>query len=198
MQRHPHERDDGTRGDACRALAGFDWHGGPTPRDYGEWRDAARCDPALPRDLQRHAGAMHRGYAGAQRGEMPQLASDFRPPPREGRFAGRGSSDARARGFAGVGPRGYRRSDLRVREAVHEALRDAGDVDATDVEVEVVQGEVTLSGTVPTRAMKRAAELSVENLPGVGDVINRVRVESGRAGEPDEVLDARGVRFLRP
>lgn len=81
--------------------------------------------------------------------------------------------------FAGRGPKNFQRSDERIREAVSESLEQADDVDASEIEVEVKQGVVTLKGTVASRAMKRSAEECIENLPGVKDVTNQVRVESG-------------------
>lgn len=51
-------------------------------------------------------------------------------------------------GYCGRGPRGYRRSDERIREDVNERLLLDTELDATNIEVEVREGEVTLAGTV--------------------------------------------------
>lgn len=85
--------------------------------------------------------------------------------------------------FAGKGPKGYLRSDERIRESVCECLENAHEVDASDIEVEVRQGEVTLKGTVGSRSMKRWAEDHVEALPGVRDVTNSLRVRSAESRE---------------
>jgi osmotically-inducible protein OsmY len=69
------------------------------------------------------------------------------------------------------------RSDERIREQVCEALTDHDGIDARDVEVNVQGGEVTLSGSVPERAMKRYAEMAAENCRGVKDVHNQLRVK---------------------
>ena len=53
---------------------------------------------------------------------------------------------------------------------------DEWHVDATEIEVSVVDGEVTLSGYVHERYQKRRAEVVVENIPGVKEVENRIRV----------------------
>ena len=87
---------------------------------------------------------------------------------------GRGSG-----GFAGRGPKGYRRSDDRLRDEVSDRLMEDDRVDASDVEVEVTDGEVILTGTVPERSMKRRAEDVSEQVLGVRDVMNQIRVESG-------------------
>jgi HSP20 family molecular chaperone IbpA len=83
-----------------------------------------------------------------------------------------------ARGrFAGRGPKNWRRSDERIREDVNERLTEHPDVDATDIEVEVKNGEVTLTGRVDDRASKRIAEYISESVSGVKDVHNQLRIE---------------------
>jgi hypothetical protein len=73
-------------------------------------------------------------------------------------------------------PRGYQRSDDRIREDVCERLME-GPVDVGDVEVTVKDGEVTLVGTVEERWEKRAIEDIAAHVRGVHDVHNRVRVK---------------------
>ena len=87
-----------------------------------------------------------------------------------------------AGGHRGKGPSGYQRTDERIREVVCEALTDDDRVDATHVEVTVKNGEVTLSGSVEDRYQKRMAEDCVENVAGVKEVQNHIRVvgEHGR------------------
>lgn len=100
-----------------------------------------------------------------------------------------GEQGQRGGQYVGRGPKGYRRSDERIREEVCERLTMHGDVDASDIEVVVQEGEVTLSGTVHDRAMKRAAADCIEDISGVSDVHNQIRVsrgEQGRAGMPTE------------
>lgn len=84
------------------------------------------------------------------------------------------------RSHAGRGPKGYRRSDERIREDVCERLCDDPDIDASDVEVRVEQGEVTLTGTVPTRDEKRRSEDTAE-VTGVQNVRNLLRVSATQA-----------------
>jgi len=80
---------------------------------------------------------------------------------------------------AGRGPKGYRRSDERIRESVSEALARDGDLDASEIEVTVQEGEVTLEGTVPNRWSKRLAEDLTQDMPGVKELHNRLRVQEG-------------------
>lgn len=82
----------------------------------------------------------------------------------------------------GMGPRGYRRSDERIREDVCDMLLEDGLLDASGIEVETHDGEVELKGTVASRRAKRRAEDLAETVYGVRDVHNRlVLQESSRA-----------------
>ncbi|MCU1234759.1 MAG: transport-associated protein [Candidatus Solibacter sp.] len=83
----------------------------------------------------------------------------------------------------GKGPKGYSRSDDRIREDVCECLTRHGHVDATEIEVRVKDGEVTLTGMVNRREEKRIAEDAVENVPGVRDVHNQLRTQAQGQGQ---------------
>lgn len=78
--------------------------------------------------------------------------------------------------FRGRGPKNYQRSDERIREDVCERLTFDDQVDATEIEVSVSTGNVTLSGRVDDRWAKRRAEDIAESIPGVRDVQNQIRV----------------------
>jgi hypothetical protein len=84
---------------------------------------------------------------------------------------------------AGRGPRGYQRSDDRIREDVCDALTADPFIDATEITITVHSGDVTLEGTVDDRQAKRRAEDCVEDLPGVRQVHNRLTVQSS-SGQP--------------
>ncbi|HEX8705993.1 MAG TPA: BON domain-containing protein [Myxococcaceae bacterium] len=75
----------------------------------------------------------------------------------------------------GKAPKGYTRSDARIREDVCERLMYSP-YDASDVEVNVTHGEVTLSGVVHTRADKWGIEDVAEAVLGVRDVHNQIRL----------------------
>ncbi|WP_224242695.1 BON domain-containing protein [Hyalangium gracile] len=81
---------------------------------------------------------------------------------------------ARGRG-PGKGPRSYTRSDERIHEDVCERLMHSP-YDASDVEITVSRGEVTLAGTVRSRADKWGIEDVAESVLGVQDVHNQIRV----------------------
>ena len=80
--------------------------------------------------------------------------------------------------YRGVGPKGYVRSDERIRELVCDDLMDDPWLDASHIEVAVKDGEVTLSGTVGDRDAKRWAEDVAEHTGGVKHVQNNLRVEA--------------------
>ncbi|MES2645614.1 MAG: BON domain-containing protein [Bacteroidota bacterium] len=85
--------------------------------------------------------------------------------------------DSEAR-YRGKGPKGYTRSDERIKEDVNDRLSDDNYVDASDIDVTVQNGEVTLSGTVRNRSEKRRAEDVVESISGVKNVENRIRINT--------------------
>lgn len=77
----------------------------------------------------------------------------------------------------GRGPKGYKRSDSRIEEDVNDRLTDDPYLDASDIQVSVKDGEVTLSGTIARREDKRRAEDLAELVSGVGHVQNNLRVK---------------------
>jgi hypothetical protein len=83
-------------------------------------------------------------------------------------------------GHAGRGPKGYQRSDDRIKEDVNDRLTENDRLDASEMEVAVKSGEVTLKGTVPNRQSKRLAEDIAESVAGVHDVMNQLRVVDDR------------------
>lgn len=97
----------------------------------------------------------------------------------------------------GKGPKGYTRSDERIREDVCDRIVERESLDASDVEVTVRDGEVTLSGTVPRRAMKWELEQLTEEVSGVRDVHVMLRVR--KEGQPPlPSTDSREMASKRP
>jgi hypothetical protein len=78
--------------------------------------------------------------------------------------------------FLERGPKDWKRPDARIHDDVCSALSRHGELDASDVEVTVEDAEVTLTGTVPERRMKRYAEDVALACAGVRDVHNRLDV----------------------
>jgi hypothetical protein len=88
----------------------------------------------------------------------------------------------RARDQRGRGPKGYQRRDERIREDIADWLTDDAWIDASDIEVAVERGEVTLSGTVDSREARRRAEDIAEAAAGVTYVQNNLRVRRADEG----------------
>jgi osmotically-inducible protein OsmY len=105
-----------------------------------------------------------------------------------------GYGSAAQNDFSGKGPKGYRRADERIQEEINEELTRHSDIDASEIEVKVSNGEVTLTGTVDHRDAKRMAEDCAERVSGVTDVQNQIRVQKtvGAAREEDGSSGARG------
>jgi osmotically-inducible protein OsmY len=76
----------------------------------------------------------------------------------------------------GKGPRSYRRSDNRILEDVNDRLFDDPYLNASEIETEVRDGDIILSGTVESRQAKRRAEDIAEMVSGVRNVENRLRI----------------------
>lgn len=98
-----------------------------------------------------------------------------------------GSEDAQRRRemdarFRGSGPKNYTRSDDRIHEDVCNRLSDDPYLDASDIEVSVNSGEVTLDGTVNDRLAKRRAEDLSEMALGVKHVQNNLRRNEQKSG----------------
>jgi len=96
-----------------------------------------------------------------------QYGQTTRPYPQYGRGQGQEGRQPRA-------PRGYIRSDDRIREDICDAIIMEG-IDAGEVEVVVVAGEVTLTGSVDDRQDRRRIEDVADQVPGVKNVNNQLR-----------------------
>jgi osmotically-inducible protein OsmY len=77
----------------------------------------------------------------------------------------------------GKGPKGYRRSDDRIHEDVCERLTWAPHIDASEIAVHVKDAIVILNGTVESRPMKHAVEDLVEQVNGILEIRNELRVK---------------------
>jgi osmotically-inducible protein OsmY len=133
-----------------------------------------------------------RGYGS----EFGRGAADFGGRSSFGETQRPGESATRGR-FTGRGPKGYTRSDERIREDVSDRLEQHGEIDATDIEVRVSNGEVTLEGTVEDRRTKRMAEDIIETCPGVKQVHNRIRIQ-GNGGEREKSSDKKSQSSGHP
>ncbi len=129
-----------------------------------------------------HGGWQGGAWHGGERGRWPERSGwGSERGGWQGRERDEGNTWERMkesvkRTFAGKGPKGFVRTDARVHEDVCELLMEHPEVDASDIEVTVNNGEVTLAGTVVERRQKRLAEDMAEEVMGVRFVENRLRV----------------------
>lgn len=78
----------------------------------------------------------------------------------------------------GRGPSNYVRSNERLLEDACERLTRDHRIDASKIDVTCADNEITLTGTVESRAAKRRAEDIVDDISGVKHVQNNLRVEA--------------------
>jgi osmotically-inducible protein OsmY len=128
-----------------------------------------------------------RGYGGSNREERgwwdrasDEVSSWFGDEEAERRRQMDERRGYSAQSHRGRGPRNYNRSDDRIREDVNDRLTDSHFIDASDIDVQVTNAEVILSGTVDSRHAKRMAEDIAEDVSGVKNVENRLRVDNER------------------
>lgn len=128
---------------------------------------------------ERHGRGGPRFYDSAgERGFMDRAADEVMSWMGDDEAGRRREEDHR-----GKGPRGYQRSDTRIHDDVNDRLSDDPRLDASDIDVSVAGGEVTLNGHVSTKMDKRRAEDCADTVSGVRHVQNNLRVrESGTGG----------------
>jgi hypothetical protein len=131
--------------------------------------------------------SVHHSSAGLEAGYMEYGRQSYGGPygaQRQGAREWSSSERWRVPGpHTGRGPRGYQRSDERILEELNDRLTAHGLVDASDIDTRVDNCEITLEGWVDSRAAKRAAQDVAEEIPGVRDVHNRLRLRSHVKGE---------------
>jgi len=118
----------------------------------------------IERDEPQYVGSLYRGE---RRGEEPFREREWR------RSTERPGLIAR---LYARGPKGYSRSDERIKEDISESLWRAEDIDSSEVTVAVEDGVVVFTGTVPERWMRHEIEDIADNCMGVKDIRNEGRV----------------------
>ena len=78
------------------------------------------------------------------------------------------------------GPKAVARGDESIREEVCRCLSRAWAIDVSDIQVAVIAGEVTLSGSIDERSQKHRAEDLAAGVAGVIDVHNQLRLRRAR------------------
>lgn len=153
---------------AERANIGGNTLRGGYGADYGSGGSYGGYVPS-----QRQYGRDWGNYQGPQRGREHEGFGQ------QLRHAGQQIARSVKRAFRG--PKGYKRSDERIREDVNDRLSQQDDFDPSDIEVAVANGDVTLTGTVQSRHEKFLAEEIADDVSGVNDVHNQLRVRREQA-----------------
>lgn len=203
LREHEHEREGSfpNRGYdwSGRAEHAYDWrtsaeqdefarHGNPytDPRRFGgTYRDDEHAEPRWsPTRQQFHRGPWdppaYQGAYDRERKERQRYGAEAQgaaPPWHDEYTRERRAPPVR-------GPKGYTRSDDRIREDICDQLAHATDLDTSEVEVSVSQGEVTLQGSVPHRFMKYEIEEICDHTPGVVEIHNQLRVRRAELSGP--------------
>lgn len=136
---------------------------------YDGFRDARQTDDGYQpgqggygEDQGRHAQSGH------GRGGMP------------GQQDGRQQAGHTSRGtHRGRGPRNYTRSDQSIAEELIDRMTDHDGLDASEILLNVENAVVKLTGEVPQRRMKHLAEDLADEVRGVRDIENHIRVDKG-------------------
>ena len=174
-------------------YGGADFESDPFVQEHGFGGQSGRYGgvPDFDESPYEQGGTQRRGFGrGGQMGSQQRWEQghwgadqgDFRSTPSSSGSQGYGQSSG-GRQWGDMergrqGPRGYARSDERIREFICERLAQHQQLEVSDVSVEVKDGCVVLEGTVPERRMKHQIEDTADNCWGVKDVVNRIRVQS--------------------
>lgn len=67
-------------------------------------------------------------------------------------------------------------SDDRILDDIRRAFQNSGYRELQQVELEIKNGDVQLSGVLPTHYCRQVAQLSVMRVPGVSMVENTIKV----------------------
>ena len=144
------------------------FHGGSTESPdiaHPDWRDADYFGTGQDMTQQ-----YERGYSGLGPHGFANYAMEA--------GANADWENAAAQSQRGKAPKGYERSDERLREIICERLTDDPRIDPGDVTIAVTGRSVVLSGTVDSRRTKYEIEELVDRCGAVTDIDNRLRIAS--------------------
>lgn len=124
-----------------------------------------------------YGGAVHwgRGFGGV--GATQGYAGTTLPE------AGLFTAEVWERGpYRGLAPKGYSRSDERIREDICDELTRRSDIDPSRLTVRVENGDVTIEGTVRDLETRRLVDEVASRSVGIKQVHNELRVEGAGNG----------------
>lgn len=170
--------------------AGYEGAGG---REGGRWPREEQPQ-RWGRGDRGYPSSGYSGYRGqSASGERHETSGGYGPSGRSDfSRSGEGSWQGQ-QSHRGKGPRGYERTDDRLKEVICERLSDDPDIDASEITVNVSGGNVKLTGTVNSRADKYQVEELIEQCGGVKDIDNQLRTQSRQGGQSSNVGGSSGL-----
>jgi hypothetical protein len=178
---------DFDEGDFDQAFGGYS----PSPYDYGDsgygygsggygpaYGQAFEEDYMGSANAPVQSGAFGQGPGGYGGGFSQGLAGRGGYGPGSGYTRGAYEPGFRPESQSGKGPKGYVRSDERLKEDISEKLMRHPAIDASDISVEAKNGAVILTGSIDNRQLKHYVEDLVESCAGVRDIDNRLTVRA--------------------
>lgn len=202
---------DDPRGDYPERMAGEGWQGQQRPDRWSDPRDEREWSGERRERLASRGTYGGRGDVGWRREEREEIDPPWVERGPYARRAGEGSrglvewedrgplqwmGDKLREAKRARGPKGYRRSDERLQDAVCERIARSG-VDASEVEVKVENGEVTLTGNVWSRRDKWWLEDLADDVYGVEDVHNHLRLARAQTRSREDESERSGPADLR-
>lgn len=159
------------------------WNYDPRDQNYylGRINKSGNNDLKMRYYTDGYSDRYYRNNEVEKRNGMAENDFKIRDPYKNNDYYGHRKSNYIAEGpRRGKGPKNYSRSIERIKEDACNRLAEDSLVDASDIELKVNNDELILSGTVDSRFEKRRAENLVENISGVRNVQNKLRVKGNK------------------
>ncbi len=101
-------------------------------------------------------------------GQRNSYSSDFDPSYRD--------QYEIKRNYYGFGPKGYKRSDQKLKDEASLLLNQDPILDSSNINIEVFNNVIYLRGFVDSRKDKKRAELLIEDIFGIEDIQNQLKI----------------------
>jgi BON domain len=184
-ERYPGERERRDAYERAQGSSGPGFGGGGRGSEQSFRHERWRADDSFTEPSEYYEPTSYEP-GGFPRGLRPADARDWRSErdlrePRHHSELGQRLEDAGRRLVGKVkrlvrNPKNYKRSDERIREDICDRLAVSAEIDPSELEVSVSAGEVTLTGFVADRQMKFVAEDITDDVPGVHEIHNQLRI----------------------
>jgi len=170
-------------------YGGFGSEGGFGRGSYGYTREAYGFGTGGRGTGSESSSGSGRGRGRDSDRDWDRSGSEWEGGERGRSHGGPGSSTSHV-GSSQVGsprkrsPKGYTRSDERIREDVCDRLTESY-LECEEVTVTVKNGEVVLAGRAPSGETRRQIERVAEGVPGVQEVTNQIRTRRDESGQDE-------------